>query len=151
MHKCIELLPCDWLIINLYYQSIEPVYLIKWPVCVYSDCKKKNVFNSHLIFQKAKLSTILQNDQFLNYSIWITSQRMLVSIVQFFLWVLLLMFETWTHVETLKAHFTLALAFWVHSGNTILSNSSPCEVTVAVCYFTPRKVKFLCDFCFWRK
>ncbi len=31
MHKCIELLPCDWLI-YLCYQSIEQVYLIKWPV-----------------------------------------------------------------------------------------------------------------------
>ncbi len=29
MPKCIELLPCDWLIINLCYQTIEQVYLIK--------------------------------------------------------------------------------------------------------------------------
>ncbi len=35
MPKCIELLPCDWLISNLCYQAIEPVYLIKWPV---SEC-----------------------------------------------------------------------------------------------------------------
>ncbi len=35
MHKCIELLPCDWLISNLCYQAIEQVYLIKWPVSVY--------------------------------------------------------------------------------------------------------------------
>ncbi len=39
MPKCIELLPCDWLISNLCYQAIEQVYLIKWPVsvcvCVY--------------------------------------------------------------------------------------------------------------------
>ncbi len=34
MPKCIELLPCDWLISNLCYQAIEQVYLIKWPVCV---------------------------------------------------------------------------------------------------------------------
>ncbi len=34
MPKCIELLPCDWLISNLCYQAIEPVYLIKRPVCV---------------------------------------------------------------------------------------------------------------------
>ncbi len=37
--KCIELLPCDWLISNLSHQAIEQVYLIKWPVsvcvCVY--------------------------------------------------------------------------------------------------------------------
>ncbi len=36
MAKCIELLPCDWLISNLCYQAIEQVYLIKWPVSVYS-------------------------------------------------------------------------------------------------------------------
>ncbi len=35
MNKCIELLPCDWLISNLCYQAIEQVYLIKWPVSVY--------------------------------------------------------------------------------------------------------------------
>ncbi len=35
MPKCIELLPCDWLISNLCYQAIEQVYLIKWPVSVY--------------------------------------------------------------------------------------------------------------------
>ncbi len=35
MPKCIELLPCDWLISYLCYQAIEPVYLIKWPVSVY--------------------------------------------------------------------------------------------------------------------
>ncbi len=35
MPKCIELLPCDWLISNLYYQAIEQVYLIKWPVSVF--------------------------------------------------------------------------------------------------------------------
>ncbi len=34
MPKCIELLPCDWLISNLCYQAIEQVYLIKWPVSV---------------------------------------------------------------------------------------------------------------------
>ncbi len=34
MPKCIELLPCDWLISNLCYQAIEHVYLIKWPVSV---------------------------------------------------------------------------------------------------------------------
>ncbi len=33
--ECIELLPCDWLINNLFYQAIEQVYLIKWPVSVY--------------------------------------------------------------------------------------------------------------------
>ncbi len=40
MPKCIELLPCDWLISNLCYQAIEQVYLIKWLVsvcmCVYT-------------------------------------------------------------------------------------------------------------------
>ena len=36
--KCIELLPCDWLIRNLCYQAIEQVYLIKWPVSVYCLC-----------------------------------------------------------------------------------------------------------------
>ncbi len=30
MPKCIDLLPCDWLISNLCYQPIEQVYLIKW-------------------------------------------------------------------------------------------------------------------------
>ncbi len=36
MPKCIELLPCDWLISNLCYQAIEQVlYLIKRPVSVY--------------------------------------------------------------------------------------------------------------------
>ncbi len=35
MPKCIELLPCDWLIGNLCYKAIEQVYLIKWPVSVY--------------------------------------------------------------------------------------------------------------------
>ncbi len=30
-----QLLTCDWLISNLYYQAIEQVYLIKWPVSVY--------------------------------------------------------------------------------------------------------------------
>ncbi len=37
MPKCIELLPCDWLISNLCYQAIIQVYLIKFPatVCVY--------------------------------------------------------------------------------------------------------------------
>ncbi len=35
MPKCIELLPCDWLIRNLCYQAIEQVYLIKWPVSIY--------------------------------------------------------------------------------------------------------------------
>ncbi len=34
MPKCIELLPCDWLISNLCYQATEQVYLIKWPVSV---------------------------------------------------------------------------------------------------------------------
>ncbi len=34
MPKCIELLPCDWLISNLCYQAIEQVYLIKWPVYI---------------------------------------------------------------------------------------------------------------------
>ncbi len=34
MPKCIELLPCDWLISNLCFQAIEQVYLIKWPVSV---------------------------------------------------------------------------------------------------------------------
>ncbi len=33
--KCIELLPCDWLISNLCYQAIEQVYIIKWLVSVY--------------------------------------------------------------------------------------------------------------------
>jgi len=33
--KCIELLPCDWLISNVCYQAIEQEYLIKWPVSVY--------------------------------------------------------------------------------------------------------------------
>ncbi len=32
MPKCIELLPCDWLISNLCCQAIEQLYLIKWPV-----------------------------------------------------------------------------------------------------------------------
>ncbi len=32
MPKCVELLPCDWLISNVCYQAIEQVYLIKWPV-----------------------------------------------------------------------------------------------------------------------
>ncbi len=32
MTKCIDLLPCDWLISNLCYQAIEQVYLIK---CVF--------------------------------------------------------------------------------------------------------------------
>ncbi len=36
MSKCIELLPCDWMVINLCYQAIEQVYLIKWPVSVYN-------------------------------------------------------------------------------------------------------------------
>ncbi len=31
MPKCIELLPCDWLISNLCYQAIEQVSLLKWP------------------------------------------------------------------------------------------------------------------------
>ncbi len=35
MTKCIELLPCDWLIRNLCYQAFEQVYLIKWLVSVY--------------------------------------------------------------------------------------------------------------------
>ncbi len=35
MPKCIELLPCYWLISNLCYQAIEQVYLIKWPVSAY--------------------------------------------------------------------------------------------------------------------
>ncbi len=35
MPKCIELLPCDWLISNLCYQAIEHIFLIKWPVSVY--------------------------------------------------------------------------------------------------------------------
>ncbi len=35
MPKCIELLPCDWLISNLCYQAIKQVFLIKWPVSVY--------------------------------------------------------------------------------------------------------------------
>ncbi len=41
MPKCTELLPCDWLISNFFYQAVENVYLIKWPViacvcvCIY--------------------------------------------------------------------------------------------------------------------
>ncbi len=35
MPKCIELLPCDWLISNLCYQAIDQVHLIKWPMSVY--------------------------------------------------------------------------------------------------------------------
>ncbi len=62
MSKCIELMPCDWLISNLCYQAIEPVFLIKWPVsvcvcvCVYiyryiyinsqQFVKKKKMFKS---------------------------------------------------------------------------------------------------------
>ncbi len=42
MPKCIELLPCDWLISNLCYQAIEQVYLIKWPVSVYVKCIWRN-------------------------------------------------------------------------------------------------------------
>ncbi len=38
MPKCIELLPCDWLISYLCYQAIEQVYLIKWPVSVFVPC-----------------------------------------------------------------------------------------------------------------
>ncbi len=34
MPKFIELLPCDWLISDLCYQTIEQVYLIKWSVSV---------------------------------------------------------------------------------------------------------------------
>ncbi len=30
----LQLLPCDWLIINLCYQATEQVYLIKWPLSV---------------------------------------------------------------------------------------------------------------------
>ncbi len=41
MTKCIELLPCDWLISNLCYQAIEQVHLIKWPVSVYTIHIKK--------------------------------------------------------------------------------------------------------------
>ncbi len=37
MPKCIELLPCDWLISSLCYQAIEQVFRIKWLVSVY-DC-----------------------------------------------------------------------------------------------------------------
>ncbi len=33
--RCIELLPCDWMICNLFYQAIDQVYLIKWLVSVY--------------------------------------------------------------------------------------------------------------------
>ncbi len=35
MPKCIELLPCDWLISSLCYQAIEQVYIIKWSMSVY--------------------------------------------------------------------------------------------------------------------
>ncbi len=52
MPKCIELLPCDWLISNLCYQAIEQVYLIKWPVSV---CYNKQYF-AHLY---AKCTTLL--------------------------------------------------------------------------------------------
>ncbi len=40
MPKCIELLPHDWLISNLCYQAIDQVYLIKWPVSVYTTIQK---------------------------------------------------------------------------------------------------------------
>ncbi len=43
MPKCIELLPCDWLISNLCYQAIEQVYLIKWPVSIY-------IFNLYIMY-----------------------------------------------------------------------------------------------------
>ncbi len=33
-----QLLSCDWLISNLFYQAIEQVYLLKWPVSVYINC-----------------------------------------------------------------------------------------------------------------
>ncbi len=54
MHKCIELLPCYWLISNLCYQAIEQVYPIKWLVslCIYSSkwyfIGKKNFFTGYL-------------------------------------------------------------------------------------------------------
>ncbi len=51
MPKCIELLPCDWLISNLCYQAIERVYLIKWPVSVFYNvtyfCDAKLNFQHH--------------------------------------------------------------------------------------------------------
>ncbi len=56
MPKCIELLPCYWLISNLCYQAIEQVYLIKWPVSayvyicmyIYTCMYSQNSFWSHI-------------------------------------------------------------------------------------------------------
>ncbi len=50
MPKCIELLPCDRLISNLCYQAIEQVYLIKWPVSVFTIFVITGRQPTHLIF-----------------------------------------------------------------------------------------------------
>ncbi len=62
MTKCIELLPCDWLISNLCYQAIKEVYLIKCLVSVYkcvllpygifTDPHDKNVYCRYLKCRK---------------------------------------------------------------------------------------------------
>ncbi len=48
MPKCIELLPCDWLISNLCYQAIKQLYLIKLPLCVLYQ----SILNSKLTGRK---------------------------------------------------------------------------------------------------
>ncbi len=63
MPKCIELLPCDWLISNLCYQAIEQVYLIKWPVSVYFMLHINIYFislNSFMFFFSSETTLILQ-------------------------------------------------------------------------------------------
>ncbi len=50
MPKCVDFLPCDWLICNLCYQAIEQVYLIKWLVSV--DFKwDSGLQHNHLLAQ----------------------------------------------------------------------------------------------------
>ncbi len=48
MPKCINLLPCDWLINNLCYQEIEQVYLIKCPMRVYTHTHTYIYTHTHI-------------------------------------------------------------------------------------------------------
>ncbi len=63
--KCIELLPCDWLISNLCYQAIEQVNLISGRrVCVYMYMYiyiyiKHNNFLFHIIIINITFKNIL--------------------------------------------------------------------------------------------
>ncbi len=60
MPKCIELLPCDWLISNLCYQAIEQVYLIKWPVSVCVCEMYVYVFNVHFHLEAQTMFNFMQ-------------------------------------------------------------------------------------------